>query len=80
MEIRHGSLAPGFQSSGVGLLAHLGRITKAGYVLQRKDEAGRSQNGVVFSVDLWNLFSEKKKVLRAQHDHANDQLQAALGK
>ncbi len=55
---------PSDRPPGVGAMIHLGRYGKAGYVWRRKDGAGHSQNGVLFSLDLYGWLGDHAGALK----------------
>ncbi len=48
--------------TGRGLLLHFGTFAKLGFVWRDRDEQGRTQNGVVFSMDLYQMLSKPPQV------------------
>ena len=49
---------PSDRPPGAGILLHIGRYGKVGYVFRRKDGTGRNQNGVLFSLDLYGWLGD----------------------
>lgn len=43
---------------GRGLLLHFGKLAKLGYVWRDKDAQNRQQNGVVFTMDLYQMLAD----------------------
>ena len=43
---------------GRGLLLHFGKSAKLGYVWRDKDAQSHSQNGIVFTMDLYQLLAD----------------------
>lgn len=50
------------QDTGRGLLLHFGKLAKLGFVWRDRDEQGRTQNGLVFSMDLYQMLSKPTQV------------------
>ena len=64
---------------GVGVLFHVGRIGKVGYVFRQEAADGRRQRGPVVSLDLYKLIAGVPDRLRRLKEVAEKDIEATRG-
>jgi hypothetical protein len=65
---------------GRGLLLHFGKLAKLGYVWRDRDAQNRRQNGVVFSMDLYQMLAGPPSSQVDARDRAQSVLEGLLAK
>jgi hypothetical protein len=62
--------------AGVGLMLHVNRQLKAGYIWRAKDAAGERQNGFLVSADIAQMLASAPKKLRDAQDALRQRIEA----